>query len=119
MLKQIIIITIVMLLLDAVYLSTFSTFFNNIILQVQGSKIKFKLLGAVLCYISLVAGLYYFIVRPHKSIKEAFFLGIVIYSVYETTNYALLDKWPLKAVIMDTLWGGILFALTTYITYAL
>jgi len=67
----------------------------------------------------LVAGLHYFIISQHKSIKDAFFLGIVIYGVYETTSYALLEKWPAQAMLIDTLWGGILFALTTYITYAL
>ena len=46
---------------------------------------------------------------------DAFILGVVIYGVYETTNYALFDKWSLKAVILDTIWGGSLFALTTMI----
>jgi uncharacterized membrane protein len=57
----------------------------------------------------------YPIIKPNKSIIEAFLLGLVIYGVYETTNYALLEKWSLKTVIIDTLWGGILFALTTFI----
>jgi uncharacterized membrane protein len=29
----------------------------------------------------------------------------------------LLKKWELSIAIMDTLWGGILFTLTTYFTY--
>ena len=59
----------------------------------------------------------YFIIDKKKSIADAFLLGIVIYGVYESTNYAILDKWNTKAVAMDTLWGGILFALTTKATY--
>jgi len=119
MLKQIIISAIAMLLLDAVYLSTFSDFFNNIVKTVQGSRIKFKLSGAVLCYMLLIGGLYYFIISQHKSVKDAFIFGIVIYGVYETTTYAILDKWSPWAVLLDTTWGGILFALTTAITYFL
>jgi uncharacterized membrane protein len=46
-------------------------------------------------------------------------LGFVIYGVYETTTYALLKKWKLQTVMIDTLWGGILFGLTTMITYKL
>ena len=42
--------------------------------------------------------------------------GISIYGTYDLTNYAILDKWNLKAVVMDTLWGGILFSLTRYLT---
>jgi len=109
----------VMLLLDAVYLSSFSEFFNNVVQKVQGSRIKFKISGAILCYMLLIGGLYYFIISRQKSILEAFMLGIVIYGVYETTTYAILDKWSPRAVLLDTLWGGILFALTTKITYFL
>jgi uncharacterized membrane protein len=117
MIKTLLITAIVMLLLDSVYLSIFSEFFNNVVQQVQGSRIKFKLSGAILCYMLLIGGLYYFIISRNKSVKEAFILGIVIYGVYESTTYALLDKWSPQAVLIDTLWGGILFALTTAITY--
>ena len=51
-----------------------------------------------------------------KSLPDAFLLGIVIYGVYETTSYALLDKWTLNAVLLDTLWGGILFTTTYFLT---
>ena len=57
----------------------------------------------------------YFIIKPNKSINEAFLLGLVIYGVYETTNYALFKNWSLATVFIDTLWGGVLFASTTYI----
>lgn len=110
-------IGIIMLFLDAIYLTLFSGFFNNLVQSIQGSKIQFKLSGAILCYLFLIAGLYYFIIAPKKSVKDAFYLGIVIYGVYETTSYAILKKWTAKAVLMDTLWGGILFALTTALTY--
>jgi uncharacterized membrane protein len=48
-------------------------------------------------------------------VTDAFLLGIVIYGVYETTNYALFKDWSILTVIIDTLWGGTLFAITTYI----
>ena len=114
--KQVIISGIIMLLLDSVYLSIFSKFFNNIVNSIQNSKIKFKILGAVLCYIFLIFGLNYFIIDQKKPLLDAFLLGIVIYGVYETTSYALLDKWPLSAVFLDTLWGGILFISTYFLT---
>jgi uncharacterized membrane protein len=49
-------------------------------------------------------------------VQDAFLLGLVIYGVYETTNWALFSKWSPMSVIIDTLWGGILFAATTYVT---
>jgi uncharacterized membrane protein len=71
--------------------------------------------GAILCYACLVLGLNYFILNENKGVMDAFILGIVIYGVYEGTNLAILKKWPTYVVVMDTLWGGTLFALTTYI----
>lgn len=118
-LKQIFISGAVMLLLDAVYLSSFSGFFNKLVISIQGSKIKFNIIGAILCYILLIGGLNYFIISRRKSLQEAFLLGIVIYGVYETTNLTIFNNWNPQAVALDTLWGGILFALTSAITYRL
>ena len=115
--KQILISGSVMLLLDFIYLSSLGNFFNKMIKSIQGTKIKFNIVGAIMCYILLIVGLNYFIIGKKKSIADAFLLGIVIYGVYEFTNYAILDKWNIKAVALDTLWGGILFALTTKATY--
>jgi len=106
---------IVMILLDFVYLSVMKGYFSNQIKNVQGSALKVNYLGAAICYIFLIAGLNYFIIKPRKSISDAFLLGLVIYGVYETTNYALFSNWSIVSVIIDTLWGGLLFASTAYI----
>ena len=106
---------IVFISIDFIYLNVIKDYFNNQIQSVQGSAPKINYLGAALCYIFLIAGINYFIIKPKKSVNEAFLFGIVIYGVYETTNYALLKNWSILTVIIDTLWGGLLFAATTYI----
>jgi hypothetical protein len=106
---------IIFITIDFVYLSVIKDYFINQIVKVQGSQPKINYFGAALCYIFLIVGINYFIIKPKKSINDAFLLGIVIYGVYETTNYALLKDWSIITVIMDTLWGGLLFASTTYI----
>jgi uncharacterized membrane protein len=89
--------------------------FIDQIVAVQGSPLQLNLVGAILCYILLVGGLYYFIIKDKRSILDAFLLGIVVYGVYETTNMAIIKKWKYQTVITDIVWGGILFASTTYI----
>jgi len=109
---------IVFVILDSIYLNLIKNYFSNQIQSVQGSPIKLNYLNyasIAICYIFLIAGINYFIIKPNRSIQDAFLLGIVIYGVYETTNYALFKNWHILTVIIDTLWGGILFALTTYI----
>jgi len=106
---------IVFISIDFIYLNVMKGYFDKQIQSVQGSQTKMNYLGSALCYIFLIVGINYFIIKPKKSITDAFLLGIVIYGVYETTNYAIFKNWSLLSVIIDTIWGGLLFASTTYI----
>ena len=108
---------ITMLLLDAIYLTVNKDLFANQVVDVQRVVLEFRPLGALMCYILLIFGLYYFIIKDKKSLLDAFLFGIVIYGVYESTNYAILKKWSPKVLVVDTLWGGILMMLTTFVTY--
>jgi len=107
---------IIFVSLDFLYLSTIKNYFLNQIKKVQGSPVTVNFLAIVICYIFLIIGINYFIIKPKRSVQDAFLLGLVIYGVYETTNWALLKNWSVITVIIDTLWGGTLFALTTYLT---
>jgi uncharacterized membrane protein len=106
---------IVLISIDFVYLNVMKGYFSNQIKRVQGSPMEINYLGVALCYIFLIAGINYFIIKPKKSVSDAFLLGIVIYGVYETTSLALFKNWSILTVIVDTLWGGLLFAVTTYV----
>ena len=120
--KQILTIAVLMLIIDFVYLTSIGNYFNTQIKLIQGSDLKMRYLGGVICYPFLVLGLYYFIIKNRKKyknnmdmVKDAAILGWVIYMVYESTNYAILKDWKFETVLLDGIWGGILFGLTTYI----
>lgn len=113
--KNILLSAITFVIIDAIYLNLIKDYFSHQIQIIQGSPIKMNVLATIICYIFLIFGINYFIIKPNKSILDAFLLGIVIYGVFETTNMALFAKWSWLTVFMDTLWGGILFALTTFI----
>jgi uncharacterized membrane protein len=110
---------IIMLVLDGIFLGMNRDMFALQVAEVQRVVLEVKYLGAVLCYALLIFGLYYFIIKDRRPVIDAMILGFVIYGVYETTTYALLKKWKLQTMMIDTLWGGILFGLTTMITYKL
>lgn len=79
--------------------------------NIQTSPVTIRWGGVVLTYVALVALMYWFIIRPRRSIAEAFLLGVCVYGVYDGTNYATIRKWQADFAWMDTLWGGSLFAL--------
>jgi uncharacterized membrane protein len=110
---------LIMLVLDGIFLGMNRDLFALQVAEVQRVVLEIRYLGAVLCYALLIFALYYFIIKDRRPVIDAMLLGFVIYGVYETTTYALLKKWKLQTMMIDTLWGGILFGLTTMITYKL
>jgi uncharacterized membrane protein len=116
---ELLVASVILVVIDIVFLSVNRKIFEDQIIEIQRVAMNIKLESAIMCYLLLIAGYYWFILRTHRSPMEAFFLGILVYGVYETTSYALLKKWKLTTVIVDTLWGGILLFLTTFFTYAI
>jgi uncharacterized membrane protein len=106
---------ILLVVIDFIYLNIIRSYFENQVKIVQGTPLKVNFLGLILCYIFLIFGLNYFIIKSKRTAYDAFLLGILIYGVFETTNYALFNKWSIFTVILDTLWGGSLFAIVTFI----
>ena len=106
---------ILFVVIDFLYLNLIKNYFANQVKIVQGSPLKVNFLGTLLCYIFLIFGLNYFIIKSKRSAYDAFLLGLLIYGVFETTNYALFSKWSIFTVITDTLWGGVLFFIVTFI----
>jgi len=39
--------------------------------------------------------------------------------IFDFTNKAIFDKWSWETVLLDGVWGGILYGLTTYLVYKL
>ena len=113
--NNIIKLSIIVLLLDSIFLYLIKNLFSKQIFSIQNSELQVNFTGAIICYFFIILSLYWFIIKEDKSIKDAFILGICIYGVYEYTNYSLFKNWNIETTIIDTLWGGILFALSTYI----
>lgn len=132
---DLIVVAVIVLALDAVFLTLSKDFFARQVMLVQGTAMKVNIPSAAVCYLLIVLGLYYFVLRhiivPNATsaaasiqtmrfsdgIKAAFFLGILVYGVYETTTLAILKNWSPTTAMIDTTWGGILFALSAYLFY--
>jgi len=132
---DLVVLAIIVLALDAVFLYTISDMFSRQIMLVQGTALKVNIPSAAICYVLIVLGLYYFVLRhiivPNASsaaaaiqnmrlrdgMIAAFFLGVFVYGVYETTTLALLRNWSPMTAVIDTTWGGTLFALSAYLFY--
>ena len=115
MIKDIILLAVIFVLVDAGFLYLMSNNFQTLIKKIQGSPLKMKLIPTVACYIVLVSSLYYFVIYKKGSYLDAFLLGFFIYAVYETTNMAIFKDWSISVGLIDLTWGGFLFLITTYL----
>lgn len=109
--KNILISTVLFILIDSIYLKLVSPIFNKVIKNIQGNNINLKLDGAIYAYICIVLIFNYFIIHKKGKLLDAFMLGFLTYGIFEGTNRALFSKWTINVMLVDSLWGGILFSL--------
>ena len=107
--------------LDAIYLSSYGKNFSQMMVKIQGKPISLKVPPTIVVYVLIFGAWTYFIynVRNRYSIREnvlrGFILGATTYGIYDFTNMATIDGWSFKNAMVDTLWGGILYALVTLV----
>jgi uncharacterized membrane protein len=79
-----------------------------------------RILAAMLTWLLITLSVICFVLpRTSESVASALglggLMGLVIYGVYDLTNYAVLRGWTLKVTLLDIAWGvfacGVLSAL--------
>ncbi len=122
-LKVIIIAIIIFLTIDFIWLAAVAKNFYEAEL---GSlmKEKFNMVAAFIFYIIFIIGLSVFVIVPGiesqsliKTIMLAALFGFVTYATYDLTNYATLEGFPLKIVLVDMTWGTFVATITSILTY--
>lgn len=111
---KIFIIFCILIFLDTIYISfTYNLLFENVLHKINNTKdIKIRYLPTLFFYVIFATGIYFLLIQEKKSLNYSFLFGVFIYLFYELTNYAIIEAWDLKIVILDSLWGGILVFLT-------
>ncbi len=108
-----------MLVLDYIYLSSFSGQYNNMMKTIQKSPLKMKPLYALVVYVLMILGWKLLIdkqgEKQSKIVRNSIILGLIIYGVFDFTNLAIFENYSLKLGLIDMLWGGILFGVSSYI----
>jgi len=82
--------------------------------------------AAIIFYLLFIAGLVTFVISPaiekhswmHALLYGAFF-GLITYATYDLTNLATLKNWPVLVTVVDLIWGTVLSASISVITYAI
>jgi len=87
-------------------------------------KTQVNWVAAIIFYLLFVLGLVLFVILPakeagswtHALLYGAIF-GLVSYATYDLTNLATLKDWPLLVTLIDLVWGAVLAAVVSTVTY--
>lgn len=88
----------------------------------EGVSLSPRWTAAILVYLLIPGGIVLF-VRPllgqnattWQAIGWGALFGLVVYGVYDLTNRAVLEKWPLRLTLADIAWGCALCGMTSAI----
>jgi uncharacterized membrane protein len=114
---------ICLLLLDFLWIGLFmGKKYKKQILKIQGTKMKVNIMFAVFAYILMVIGMCIFVIpnirKSHAFVDSLLYgltFGLVLYGVYDFTIGAVLTNWNIKLAIIDIIWGGFVFFISSFI----
>ncbi|MFH2118265.1 MAG: DUF2177 family protein [Candidatus Paceibacterota bacterium] len=83
-------------------------------------------LAALLFYFLFIVGLVFFVIAPalekqswtYALLAGALF-GLITYATYDLTNLATIKDWPLLITVIDMIWGSVLAASVSVISFLL
>ena len=118
-----IITLLVFLLLDGIWLGFLASgLYKEYLGYLIASQTNF--IAAGLFYLIYIFGLLWFVIDPNLKSKSANFvflqgalLGLIAYSTYELTNWAVIKDWPWPIVFIDIAWGALLTGTVAVIAY--
>lgn len=110
----IIAVAVIMLVMDGLWLTYRAAYHRQVFAAIQGSPLQLRIPAAAATYALMIAGVWFFAVRSSTSWTEAAGrgagVGLLMYGLYDLTNYATLSRYPLQFTLSDMAWGTFLCA---------
>lgn len=116
-------ILVTILILDMIWLGLIA---KNIyaqeigmLMRKSGEKTDFVLWSAFLVYLLIALGILFFVLPKangdyYLALIWGGVFGLIMYGIYDFTNYSILANWSLRISIIDLLWGMVLCGLSSF-----
>lgn len=114
--KELIVFSIIMLAIDYVWLTNIMSIFYRTFFSKINVKSDVRIPYALMAYLLMILGYNYFVKNTSNKLYNSFVFGAILFGVYGFTVGALFKDYSWKLALLETLWGGILYTLTTYLT---
>ena len=119
MIKELIVGLISFIFLDFIFLGFFARkLYKKELGKLMKKRINYGL--SFLIYALLSLGIFYFVLWE-RNILEIFLrgcvFGLIVYGIYDLTNYVTLVGYSLKITLIDILWGFSVCGITSVIVF--
>ena len=81
-------------------------------------------IAALIFYLLFIVGLILFVIQPsldknswQNALTMGILFGLFTYATYDLTNLATIKDWPLTVTIVDLVWGMVLSASVSTISF--
>jgi len=116
---------VVFFLVDMLWLGVIAKrFYNEQIGHLMKPNVNW--VAAIVFYLIFIAGVVTFVLIPAwndgtwvQALLLGGFFGFIAYATYDLTNLATLKDWPVLIAVVDLIWGTVLGASTSVITYGI
>ena len=125
---EIVLAFLVMVVCDFIWLTLQKSMYQNMVYKVQYSDLRVNMPGALVAYFLMFVSIAFIILPLVKNLKINTFkdavlasiryggiLGLVIYGIYNATNFAIFKNYSIETAIIDTLWGVTIYSFITFI----
>ena len=113
--KKLLLTAVTLVVVDMGFLYLMGPYFGKMVKYIQGSNMVLNNVAAFITYVILVLQIYYFIISKNASYMDAFILGSTTYAIFDFTNLSVFKNYNLNIALVDSVWGGILYMLVTFI----
>jgi uncharacterized membrane protein len=114
--RKYLIALVFVLAVDFVWLLLLMKGFYDAQLNAFTRPAPFPFWSALAAWLLIPLGIVLFVDKLAKTYKQSLLYGasygIILYGVYDFTNYATLQGWTLPMVFVDIIWGAVLCSLT-------
>jgi len=127
------IVVVCVLVIDATWITSMKRMYEYTVRRVQKAPLHVNTYGAIVSYFTVVVLLVMFVFPQARaafeskkfnnkftiSLRYGGILGLLTYGMFNATNVAIFEYYNIPTAIIDTIWGGVLFTVATFLYLSL
>ena len=115
---------ILFILFDLIWFSiSVPNIYTPVFTKIQGVPPSYRITGGLFAWVLLALGLYLFVLPLSHSLTDALvygaIFGLVVYGVYNGSNYATFKDWNTNIFFSDLIYGTAVTSIISLIAYSI